>query len=86
MNMEYPAPPARPRFDLDEFLPKCEGKPHRDFRLSGSAWRVCEDRCLIRHLPCLIFYGPGQARRVFAYPPDWQSLSDGQLAALSWRR
>ena len=86
MSIQYPAPPAPPRFDIDETLPKCEGRAQRDFRLGGSPWRVCEDRCPIRRLPCLIFYGPGQARRVFAYPSSWQSLSDSQLEALSWRR
>ncbi|MBW8838285.1 MAG: hypothetical protein JF602_00275 [Gemmatimonadetes bacterium] len=86
MNLQYPAPPAQPRFDLDDVLPKCEGKPSRDFRLGGVAWRVCEDRCPIRALPCLIFYGPGEARRVFSYPSDWQTLSEAQLWALSWLR
>jgi hypothetical protein len=86
MSIPYPVPSARPGFDLDEILPKCDGKPRRDFRLGGGAWRVCEDRCPIRRLPCLIFYGPAQARRVFSYPPDWQSMSEAQLAALSWLR
>ena len=86
MSIPYPTPPARQHFDLDESLPKCEGKPRRDFRLGGSLWCVCEDRCPIRRRSCLIFYGPGQARRVFAYPPNWQSLSDVQLGALSWLR
>ena len=86
MNIQYPAPPAPRRFDLDETLPKCEGRAQRDFRLGGLPWRVCEDRCPIRRRSCLIFYGPGLARRVFAYPPTWQSLSDKQLEALSWSR
>jgi len=86
MSIQYSAPAVRAHFDLDETLPKCDGRAQRDFRLSGSTWRVCEDRCPIRRLPCLIFYGPGQARRVFSYPPSWQSLSDAQLEALSWRR
>jgi hypothetical protein len=34
----------------------------------------------------LIFYGPGEARRVFSYPSDWQTLSEAQLWALSWLR
>lgn len=86
MSIQYRAPLAPPRFDLDETLPKCDGRSSRDFRLGGFPWRVCEDRCPIRRLPCLIFYGPGQARRVFSYPPSWQSLSDTQLEALSWLR
>jgi hypothetical protein len=86
MSLKYPTPPVRPHFDLDTSLPKCEGKLRRDFRLGGSQWCVCEDRCPIRRRLCLIFYGPGQARRVFAYPPDWQSLTDVQLGALSWLR
>jgi hypothetical protein len=85
MSIQYPTP-ARPHLDLDENLPKCEGKPRRDFRLGGSLWCVCEDRCPIRRRACLIFYGPGQARRVFAYPANWQTMTDVQLAALSWLR
>ena len=86
MSIPYPAHATRARFDLDDTLPNCDGRAQRDFRLGGSPWRVCEDRCPIRRLPCLIFYGPGQARRVFSYPSTWQSLSDTQLEALSWLR
>ena len=86
MSIQLPLSLARARFDVDETLPKCEGRAQRDFPLGGATWRVCEDRCPIRRRSCLIFYGPGQARRVFSYPPNWQSLSDTQLAALSWLR
>ena len=54
--------------------------------MGGVPWRVCEDRCPIRRQSCLIFYGPGQARRVFAYPSNWESLTDAQLSVLSWVR
>jgi hypothetical protein len=33
---------------------------------------------------CLIFTCPGVARRVWDYPPDWRTLSDSLLVALSW--
>lgn len=35
---------------------------------------------------CLVFASPEAVRRVWAYPPDWRTLPDAALFALSWRR
>ena len=35
---------------------------------------------------CLLFTREGCVRRVWNYPPHWQSLNDVELAALSWNR
>jgi hypothetical protein len=35
---------------------------------------------------CLLFTRPHCIRRVWDYPPDWRTLDDAGLAALSWHR
>lgn len=37
-----------------------------------------------RSTPSLVFESEGTVRRVRNYPPDWRSLSDDDLFALSW--
>jgi hypothetical protein len=39
-----------------------------------------------RGLRCLVFASPEVIRRVWDYPPDWRTLPDSALLALSWRR
>ena len=54
----------------------------------GIRWRVHEqpfsdyDR---RRGMSLIFSSDGAVRRVRNYPADWMTLSDADLAALSWK-
>jgi hypothetical protein len=54
----------------------------------GAHWRVREmpfseyDR---RRGLSLIFWSDGAVRRVRDYPADWHTLSDEDLAKLSWR-
>lgn len=54
----------------------------------GVRWRVFEhqfgayDR---RHGLSLIFASDGAVRRVRNFPPDWATLPDEALAALSWK-
>ena len=54
----------------------------------GIRWRVYEqafadyDR---RRGMSLIFASEGAVRRVRDYPPDWATISDAALAALSWK-
>jgi hypothetical protein len=54
----------------------------------GVRWQVTErpfadyDR---RRGLSLIFASDGAVRRVREYPPDWFSLSDAELIALSWK-
>lgn len=54
----------------------------------GSRWRVYEqafstyDR---RSGTSLIFANDAAVRRVRTFPPDWASLSDVELAELSWK-
>ena len=38
------------------------------------------------HRHCLRFDTPSTVRRVWDYPPDWRTLDDAALVALSWRR
>lgn len=38
-----------------------------------------------RATPSLVFDSDGIVRRVREYPPDWRTLSDENLFALSWR-
>jgi hypothetical protein len=53
----------------------------------GARWRVYEqpvsdyDR---RRGTSLIFASEAAVRRVRDFPPDWRSLSDEELARLSW--
>ena len=35
---------------------------------------------------CLVFTRTDCIRRVWHYPPDWRTLGDAELAALSWQR
>ena len=71
---------------LDAALTKGSDKRSRTYRTSNASWVVCEDQCPIRLEPCLIFYGPGVARRVMSYPADWHTLDDAGLALLSMNR
>lgn len=50
----------------------------------GHLWRVRELR-FADAKPSLIFESEVSFRRVRAYPPDWRSLGDEELYALSWR-
>lgn len=56
----------------------------------GVEWSVVE--CDGAHVPggrgprCLIFASPEAIRRIWDVPPDWYTLSDAALFALSWRR
>lgn len=54
--------------------------------IEGDTWLVYElplefDR---RSSPSLIFEHPMSVRRVRNYPPDWRTLTDAELIALSW--
>ena len=54
----------------------------------GQTWLVSERRFSEydrRRGSSLIFSSELAVRRVRDYPSDWFSLSDGDLAALSWR-
>ncbi|MFL5612415.1 MAG: hypothetical protein ACJ796_01990 [Gemmatimonadaceae bacterium] len=62
--------------------PNCPGMRQRSFAIGATTWTACEDA---RH-GAVIFYGPGIARRVAIYPPNWYELSDIDLYALSWSR
>lgn len=54
----------------------------------GTRWQVHEvpfsdyDR---RRGRSLIFWSEAAVRRVRDYPPDWDKLSDSELALLSWK-
>jgi hypothetical protein len=70
--------------------PSTTGSPkgEREFvDAEGARWRVYEqaasdyDR---RRGTSLIFASDAAVRRVRAFPADWQSLSDEELARLSW--
>ena len=37
-----------------------------------------------RSTPSLVFESEGTVRRIRNYPPDWRSLDDESLFALSW--
>ena len=54
----------------------------------GVQWRVTERLAArISHQAprrCLFFEAAHVIRRVCAYPPDWQELSDAELERLSW--
>jgi hypothetical protein len=63
-------------------------KNEREFLdADGARWRVYEqpvsdyDR---RRGTSLIFASEAAVRRVRSFPPDWRSLSDDELARLSW--
>jgi hypothetical protein len=69
------------------WLPECRGRRHRTFMMGGAPWRVYEDR----NSPAidgtsLVFFGPGVARRVRAYPSNWEALDDATLCTLSLSR
>lgn len=65
-------------------VPRCaSGKSHR-FTVAGAPWLACEDHSV--HGPALLFLGPGIMRRVRRYPPNWNTLDDDALYALSWSR
>lgn len=50
----------------------------------GSMWRVFElVAAYDRRGPSLVFETDGIMRRVRIYPPDWRTLSDRDLLALS---
>ena len=53
-------------------------------------WSVAEMRCAdtpgAQAECCLVFEAPHAFRRVYDFPPDWRSLSDEELLAVSWRR
>lgn len=50
----------------------------------GSMWRVFElVAAYDRRGPSLVFETDGVMRRVRVYPPDWRTLSDRDLLALS---
>jgi hypothetical protein len=66
----------------DTTPPDCPGMRRRSFVMAGVSWTVCEDA----QQGALVFYGPGLARRVRAYPTNWEALTDVELYALSWRR
>jgi hypothetical protein len=67
-------------------LPACPNKRSRNFSANASPWIVCEDTCHVRRKSCLIFYGPGIARRVMAFPAHWHTLDNAALLVLSMRR
>jgi hypothetical protein len=50
----------------------------------GKLWRVREVR-FADAPPSLIFECEMGFRRVRVYPPNWQSLPEAELYALSWR-
>lgn len=56
----------------------------------GVEWTVTERNGAqvpgARGARCLIFASPETIRRVWDVPPDWYTLSDAALFALSWRR
>ncbi len=58
----------------------------REMVIDGALWRVYEQNALrLDESACLIFLGPGIARRVRTYPADWFDLSDDALVQLSER-
>ncbi len=58
----------------------------REIVIDGALWRVYEQDAFHPDAsPCLIFLGPGVARRVRTYPADWFDLSDDALVRLSER-
>lgn len=54
----------------------------------GTLWLVYELPALPfdrRTTPSLVFENENIVRRVRNYPPDWRSLADEELFALSWK-
>ena len=65
-------------------------EPPRTYRdAAGCTWsvhQVAEAALPWVHGPrCLLFGSEAAIRRVWHYPPDWRTLSDTELEALSWR-
>jgi hypothetical protein len=55
----------------------------------GEAWKVFEVASTTSHPergPGLVFTSETMWRRVTRYPADWRTLTDEQLATLSWQR
>ena len=69
-----------------QVLREAQGRGRR-LIVDGELWLVYElpplqfDR---RHTPSLVFESDGAVRRVRDFPPNWRSLSDDDLLALSW--
>ena len=92
-----PDSPHAPRGDvprrdgLSGAAPGGDARPPRRVLVHhGVEWTVTE--CDGTHVPgsrgaqCLIFASPEAIRRVWDVPPDWHTLGDAELFALSWRR
>jgi hypothetical protein len=70
------------------------GRDGRTFAVAGVTWTVTERDGVgvpgnadgARGRRCLVFASPEVIRRVWDYPPDWRTLPDAALLALSWRR
>lgn len=74
---------ARVRRATDSWpLPGGRVRVYEDAR--GVTWRVCEYAG--GQSRSLVFASPDVMRRVTYYPADWWTLSDAELAKLSWRR
>ena len=64
--------------------------PRRVLTQMGVEWTVTE--CDGANVPgargprCLVFASAEAIRRVWDVPPDWHTLPDAALFALSWRR
>ena len=72
-----------------EFLRLGQRHSARRIRIDGVEWLVYElaERELDRRsAPSLVFETEDTVRRVRDYPADWRSLSDGELAEVSWSR
>lgn len=71
--------------------PRGESRPQRRVLTQlGVEWTVTEcDGTKVpgaRGARCLVFASPEAIRRVWDVPPDWSTLPDAALFALSWRR
>lgn len=56
---------------------------------TGTGWTVTERLCRIgsgAEEPCLLFSSDTSVRRVRHIPPDWRTMTDAELSALSWSR
>ena len=75
--------PTGPRaFEAPPIPQFCGNSPVRRFYIGPYPWLVFEHTD--NHGPALFFFGPGTARRVRRFPPNWQELSDELLYAVSW--
>ena len=81
-------------------VPHCsaDGASHacapRKLTVAGVPWTVTEQDGLCvpgnadgaHGARCLVFASPEVVRRVWDYPPDWRTVPDDALFALSWHR